>query len=274
MTSNTASCLFHYANDINVIQNIIVNGLYPNFCAEELTYNGTSETVGIPMVSFCDIPLKRVRDFTDRYGTYALGFSKEWGISNDINPIFYAANENIVAGIRFYRNYQNSLSDELKKYGSDGKSISFPLRVGQIEGLADFINYNNAKEANSIIWGLVKSYYGEHKGMQQCNYIESEWRYVIKEGSDIKWIWGKNEYEHWRGIGSKPAPSSALLDRRLHFRAADISYIIIDNENERLNMINWIDKLSSISDGNALFEEDKKILISRIISMEQINRDF
>ena len=112
MKNNTSSSLFHYTSCIGALEGIITQGLFPNYCAETLSYNGKNETVGIPMVSFCDIPLMRIDSFSDRYGKYAIGLSKEWGLKNRINPVFYAANEDIVAGLWFLRNYQSDFQEQ------------------------------------------------------------------------------------------------------------------------------------------------------------------
>lgn len=79
MGNNTTTSLFHYTKDIEALKGIITEVLLANYCAEVFSYNGREETVGIPMINYCDIPLKRIEGFTKRYGYYAIALSKEWG---------------------------------------------------------------------------------------------------------------------------------------------------------------------------------------------------
>ncbi|SFC94248.1 abortive infection system antitoxin AbiGi family protein [Butyrivibrio sp. YAB3001] len=275
MENNITTSLFHYTNSIDALKGIISEGLFANYCAEKFSFNSQEETVGVPMISFCDIPLKRIDGFTERYGNYAIALSKDWGLEHRINPVFYAANEDVIAGLWFWRNYTQKIKDDLAKVGSDGKKISFSLEAGPIPGLADFFNYGNAKEAMLIFYALIKKYESEHKGTMQTNYIESEWRYVVKEDDNIKWLWGEDSYRNWRGDGKhKPEPSNELKKRRLGFSASDIKHIIIKDEIERTILIDWMGDLASIGGGKILNDDDKKLLISRINSMEEIRMDY
>jgi hypothetical protein len=49
-----------------------------------------------PMISFCDIPLALAKDQISKYGSYAIGLSKEWGISNQLNPVIYLESNSII----------------------------------------------------------------------------------------------------------------------------------------------------------------------------------
>ena len=274
MKYNSASSLFHYTNCMGALESILQEGLFPNYCAETFSYNGKNETVGIPMVSFCDIPLMRIGGFSDRYGKYAIGLSKKWGLKNRINSVFYVANEDVVAGLWFLRNYQRMLEDRLSKSGSDGHSITITLNEGPLPELVDFINHANAKSAATVFYALIKKYESEHMGKAQINYIESEWRYVVSDGDGgINWLWGQDNYSAWRGNGTKPEPTKTLKDKRLRFSASDINHIIVENEADRDLIIGWIDSMKSIGGGNTFTDNDKKMLISKINSVEQIDLD-
>ena len=87
--SSKTSSLFHFTEDLEVLKSIIRNGLIPNFCKEDLCYEDRKIIIGVPMVSFCDIPLTRTSEFKSRYGELAIGLSKDWAIRNQINPILY-----------------------------------------------------------------------------------------------------------------------------------------------------------------------------------------
>ena len=87
--SYRTSSLFHFTKKLDVLKSILRTGIIPNFCKEDLSYEDRKRTIGVQMVSFCDIPLTRTSDFKKRYGEFAIGLSKEWAIRNQINPILY-----------------------------------------------------------------------------------------------------------------------------------------------------------------------------------------
>jgi hypothetical protein len=49
------------------------------------------------MISFCDIPLSLAKDQIERYGSYAIGMSKAWGIKNYLNPVVYIEKDSLLA---------------------------------------------------------------------------------------------------------------------------------------------------------------------------------
>ncbi|KAA3145220.1 hypothetical protein F1988_02475 [Alistipes indistinctus] len=74
-------------------------GIFPIFCREDLSHDKITRwnfILGIPMVSFCDIPLTRTNDFRSRYGNHAIGLNKLWGMDKGINPVFYVHNIHIL----------------------------------------------------------------------------------------------------------------------------------------------------------------------------------
>ena len=62
------STLFHYTNNQNVILSILKEGIKFGFCKEILS---NKHCVGIPMISFCDIPIGNSAEHSNKYGKYA-----------------------------------------------------------------------------------------------------------------------------------------------------------------------------------------------------------
>lgn len=256
---------------------ILQEGMIPNFCKEEFSTNTSNYVVGIPMISFCDIPLTRTDIFTGRYGNHAIGLSKEWALRNGINPILYISNEDIISSLRFYRSYELHLQTELRNIGSDGNRISIDLNnPASVSNIVPFINHNNAKDANLNFWGYAKPYDGIYKGKKQCNYEENEWRYVVKEGNGIAWKWGENDYENWRGNRKeKPQPGAELKSKKLSFSIEDITHLIVEKDSQIIQIMKSIKSLTTVGDTNqSVSDEQKEILISKIISFERIKKDF
>ena len=72
----------------------------------------------------------------------------------------------------------------------------------------------------------------------------------------------------------KPSPSQALRKYTLKFNLNEISYILIKNEEFKSKLIAFIKALKTIG-GNAITGDlEKDQLISRIITLDQVKRDF
>lgn len=270
------SSLFHYTEKESLKQ-ILRIGLYPNYCSEDFSTGNETFIVGIPMVSFCDIPLMRSKLFTDRYNKkYAIALKKEWGLKKNINPLLYIQNESIIHALKLYRTKEVALHRRLQEYGSDGNRITINLKPGEnceLPELKDFINHGIQSYANRQLWGYCKKYYDEKRGT--VNYEENEWRYIVLEDTKCPWFWSKEEYEQWRGdkTEKKPESSEYLKEQKLTFEVSDITHIIVENEQDVLDFISYIKEVNMIG-GNDLTEEQKNLLITKIISWKDIENDF
>ena len=271
------SSLFHYTKEIGVLYSILEKGLIPNYCYEDLSYkNNPNRGIGIPMVSFCDIPLSKTSLFAGRYGEYAIALTKEWAENKRINPILYAKDENILISLGFYKSIEGKYLSDIKKCGGNEKGVPFNFNIGQKPELVALINYNNSHDANVSINGMVKRYYreDEDKGLIN-NYEENEWRYLVDDTEDTPWLWDKEVYNKWRGdkCKSKPSPTKALIEKTLKFTAEDIAFIIVFKENEILEMVKKIQGMNEIA-GSEIDENGKLMLYTKIISRERIQKDF
>lgn len=271
------SSLFHYTTSIDVLYSILAQGLIPNYCYEDLSYTqNPNRGIGVPMVSFCDIPLSKTRLFVERYGKYAVGLTKEWAEGKRINPILYAKDENILISLNFQKAIEKRFADELKEHGCDERHVSFDLTPGPKPQIAAFLNCINAHSANQSIHGMIKKYYGEYDGNIQVNYEENEWRYLVEDTESTPWFWNKIGYDEWRGDRNatpKPEPSEALIKHKLQFTTKDVAFIIVSKEQEVSDMVNFLSRMDNIAD-TKISEDDKLILYTRIISLERIQKDF
>lgn len=279
MANFRTASLFHYTT-MNSLKRLIKEGIKPNFCKEDFSADNSKFVLGIPMVSFCDIPLTRTYEFTSRYGKHAIGLSKEWALRNKINPILYISNNDIVNSLKFHKSYELHLKKELEKIGSDGLNLRIALdKPDSVSNLTTLVNHANSHSANLKLLGFAKKYLGVNPKTkaEQCNYEENEWRYIIEENktNGINWMWSNDEYNQWRGTGNKPAPSSALEEYKLTFEINDISHIIVEFERQIPELIKYIEKLNQIGGSDKKISDDERmILLSKIISMEKIKNDF
>ena len=51
-----------------MLKKILRDGIIPNYCEEDLSFDKTAFVVGIPMASFCDIPITLLDEHNKRYG--------------------------------------------------------------------------------------------------------------------------------------------------------------------------------------------------------------
>lgn len=274
--SYRTSSLFHFTKNDDVIRSILETGIIPNYCKENLCYEDRDVVIGIPMVSFCDIPLTRTSEFTKRYGDFAIGLSKEWAIMNHINPILYVNDARVLMSLGFMRAYLHSQEQEVRDRGGNEKKITINiLSPESLKGLTHFINMNNAKDAVYSLYGYVKKYSSPGPdGHDEENYIENEWRYVVT-GDSIDWKWSEKDYKAWRGKGRKPEPIDALKAQRLRFSVDDVTHIILEKEKQIGDMVDFILNMDHIGGNEVDFPyNEKKILLTKIISLEKIGKDF
>lgn len=61
-TTSNSNSLFHYTRTYDNLCGILRNGFKPKYCKETLL-NGS--IIGLPLVSFCDIPITRAKTFAN-----------------------------------------------------------------------------------------------------------------------------------------------------------------------------------------------------------------
>ena len=274
MHSHTSS-LFHYTRQRNSLVSILKHGLYPNYCEEQFFGAAGKETVGIPMVSFCDIPIMRVQDFCGRYGKFAIAFSKDWALRKKVNPVFYVQSPDLSRTLSFFRSVEKYFSSIYRNgQGNMANAINL-LDQKQLNRLADFVRFFQAKYANDTLLGFAKPYQMVKDGKLQVNYVENEWRYILNEAKGVKWLVGKDAYDQWRGDKNKPKPKAPeeVLKMRLTFTVDDVTHLITQNEEDTTKLIQDIRKLKSFCE-QGITDEDKYKLVNKVISFEKIENDF
>lgn len=292
MESIRTSSLFHYPQKLNTLKKILAQGFKPNYCKENFFHSVKPDLiVGIPMVSFCDIPLTRITNFREKYGKYAIGLSKEWGLNNGLNPVLYATpNSFVLNSLREVDEIRKQKEDILKKrMSTSGYQLitnnqnfnALPLKFGDTnyeDILNSFMDNVHLFQVRSTLFGFTKPYIGKRGDEDQNNYEENEWRFVIGECAltKIDWLWGEDAYKNWRGdtkLKPKP-PKPESKFQPLKFAVEDINFIILSDDNQILKMIKFIEGLNEFGGNIITNDSQKSILISKIISMDRINKDF
>lgn len=243
-----SNSLFHFTNKAGLLY-ILKNNFVPCYCKERLAVEKINYDYWVPMVSFCDIPLSQIKSHIKEYGKYAIGLNRKWVNRNKLNPVFYYKEKTF-----FFDNYYKLLTS------LEGKS---------------FINNTKAKELNNYYFAFFKPYRGvdirpekdkeknekieNKKQKTKIFYDEREWRYVPKGLKENEYIILDRDYNKL---------NKQLNNYKLTFEPDDISYIIIEKEEERQEFVQDIwERKENYS------EEKKLILITKIISSEQILND-
>ncbi len=93
----TSDTLYHFTTSLKKLQSILSKKFRLTYCHEKYILDYETHDSFYPMVSFCDIPLSLAKDQIERYGSYAIGMTKEWGIKNNLNPVVYIEKDSLLA---------------------------------------------------------------------------------------------------------------------------------------------------------------------------------
>lgn len=217
--------IFHYLNNFENLLKIIKEGFAPSYCKEvinEVEYY-------IPMVSFCNIPLRDV-DLYMRYGKYGIGMSLEWALRNSISPVIYI-HENTP--------FKELHTNLLKASFFNLTRVKIPnLLKAKAENRDDNTDYDlyyrNIDEIMNIsipTLQFFKNWKTTYKGQELTTYQEREWRFVpeLEQGTRIL---TKNQpgYESFmKNLGSKPHLRNLSLS--IDF-IQDLRYVITKDEKQ------------------------------------------
>lgn len=254
LSTNT---LFHFTTRTNLL-GILGNSFYPNYHIESWDPILKREyDIGIPMVSFCDIPISQVDNHISNYSPYGIGLKKSWGIKKKISPIQYIYKDSATSK---YINeiFTNVISNQLDLW-KDKSNLKIDSITSAIIKYCCYI-----KPYEGYAWKRKK------KSDDITNfYNEREWRYVpdVKLGAINDLPTTLIFKEHFDKFSIFNNFIRVLYP--LEFKPSDISYIIISKERERTNMVRKIFLLKY-----PYSDRTKLLLTTKIISVEQIKNDF
>lgn len=280
MGSFRTSSVFRFTKDFELLKKIIRDGIIPNFCEEDLSFDGVDFCVGIPMASFCDIPITLLDEHNNRYGNYGIALSKDWAKKNGLTPVMYIANDAVLQSV--YHHYQQNQKildwyhrDEVKaQLANDTLIKGFLLR--------DYVKMLSAEQEHAVnthIIGYLKKYEGIYNKKPINNYEENEWRYLVPDEKGTEWFWSKEEYMKWRfpdgdKTAKKPLPTEELKKHTLKFDAADIKYILVKDDDFKARVIEFIKGLKTIGGRKLTNSKANEDPITRIITLDQVKMDF
>lgn len=234
----SSTSFIHYTQKIETVESILEHGFNVYYCLEEIYFYGEIKHIGIPMVSFCDIPLVHVA--TNNYGHHAFGMNRSWGIRQHLLPVSY------------YPNNKDCLSTMVVRRASEAY-------------LKD-----RTKTENFEVLGYSKPMYklqSISKGKRDNNYIEKEWRKVYAPNSSYRWK-SEDEYKQYRG--NKDTPKTEV-GNPLRFDVKDIDFILVPDIDVP-NIISCINNLKYLGGNTSkqLNGSDKDLLLAKILSYDNL----
>lgn len=198
----------HYLDNFEILLKILKDGFAPSYCLENIN----SSEYYIPMVSFCNIPLKDVDQYM-RYGKYGLGMSLDWALKNGISPVVYI--------------HENTPFKDISK-----KLFSSGLYKHNID------NYDIILDATLPAIQFFKNWKTNYKGKEIITYHEREWRYIPDLDDDK--VLAPYEFNEMKTSHFIKKPHLPLYS--INFDIEEIRYIVINNENQRTKVINSLKK--------------------------------
>lgn len=203
----------HFTDTFDKLKGIIENGFKPFSCSESPIYKEEYyelkmisefleieipelEKVPIPMVCFCDLPIKLSKRHRKKYGSYGISLDKSWAISQEISPVYYITSDTIS---------QRSL---FTIYNQTKKVIE---KIRQKEDyVCDYPYLSNLELSLSKFWSLIKPYQNRKDNYKY--YDEREWRFIPDNYIQAE----RNNSETY-----------------LKFKASDMYQVIITNAKEK-----------------------------------------
>jgi hypothetical protein len=173
-TKLSSNCVVHFTPTFEILLKILKEGFRPNYNEElpiwRYEYNELRilmevfgeaptiiENILIPMVCFCDIPLKLINSHRKKYGTYGIALNKSWAKSSGLSPLLYVLKDTKTHYILHNAMALVSSIKRLPEYNEFGEAQNLCNKMNE------FLEF-------------VKPYLDENK--QFKFYDEREWRYT------------------------------------------------------------------------------------------------
>lgn len=248
MTRPHADSFFHFTGSPENTYGILREGFHLRYCLERVRdwYPSVEESVAIPMVCFCDLPISRLARHLERYSGYGIGMKRDWGLHVGLAPVLYVTDRTQVAAAL------NAIT----------------IRMGKLTDETDrFAGYRDVRALSS----LVKPIHGlmERGGrVEKVDfYDEAEWRGLMTNPLLRDFL----KEEEFRDASRRALANNAIKNEcSLQFFPFDINYIFVPSDAELPKMVRLIDRLAEEREYSA---EQRSLLYARLTTVDQLIRD-
>ena len=216
----------HFTPKFGTLLKILRQGFRPSYCNESPIYLKEYEelealtrlsnmelpgigNVQIPMVCFCDIPLKHSYAQRKLFGKYGISLRKDWAISKRITPLTYVAENTKNHSLLFsiYAIVDNAINFHR---ADDCSTEDNPYLISLKGSILKYMDY-------------IKPYYNFADNRKY--YDEREWRYIPDNFS------------------SEDLDNPELY---LKFQLSDVYQIIVRSAHERRIVINLLNEIYNV----------------------------
>jgi hypothetical protein len=250
----SANVLFNFMSKLDYLKIILLNkAIIPRYYEETIEYLNIDglKRIAFPMTCFCDIHLNKLVPHMSFYGSFGIGLNKGWGVNKGIQPI----------------NYINRWSNLRGDF-----SLIFSRSLNSSDEEREYIkNYNNYLLTNLLFMKPL-----DGMMLRSGNYVirnfhdEREWRYVPdfnQVETELPFLVPQEQLNP----KAYASYSDGIRQRRefwLSFEYSVIKYLVVESENDRNELIAFINSEIKVS------EIEKFLLISKVLVFNELREDW
>lgn len=306
----TSETLFHFTTSLKNLQSILSKKFHLTYCQEKYTLQNETHDYYFPMISFCDIPLSLAKDQIDKYGSYAIGLTKEWGIRNNLNPIVYLETNSLLAQdiqedldrisniVKVQRrltikhlDFLPKVQLELKRLAktisdkSNDKDFNLLKERKEVDKLLEdaLFEFKNASQITKYLKEIVDS------KLNFFRYVKNYQGVLVRQNKTFKnyRFYDEREWRYVPAINDQRVESKLSKEQyriyrgngnskplietvKLDFTSVDIKFLIVKSSKDIPRLIKSIQSIDNL----AKHTNDAFVLTTKILTVEQLNNDF
>lgn len=92
----SSNILWHQTNYKNLRKILKDKRILCSYGMEDMS-QFLGQKLAFPMVSMCDLPFSEMSSYQGKYGDYAIGLSRDWGVQHKFNPVWYCDPQSMAA---------------------------------------------------------------------------------------------------------------------------------------------------------------------------------
>lgn len=259
ISHTSANILCNYMKKSSYLEKALQSmAIKPRYVEEIIDYLGLMNlySISFPMSCFCDIPLSKVNDHMEKYGSYGIAFEKNKVLKQNVQPIIYLNSESA-----YGRDYINALHQLIEREEPVDKSLEF---------LPDFLL--SVMMYTKPISGKMRVKENDESVIKPFYFRdECEWRYIP---TDIPNDMDRVLTTTWNNDNGRERFSNALTKYKkswFNFAVDDIVYLIVPNEDAAIKLIRFIRSSGFARYGLSI--DDRNRLISKIEIADKFDKN-
>ncbi len=236
--------LFHFTQTPENLLHILEEGFWPRYCLEDISWlDCETRRLAWPMVSFCDIPISRLREHTEFYGSYGVGLCRERWKATGLNPLLYVSPDSIL------RDLLRDLLLDIRKNPDSRIKTAGMVVLASCKPLSGVMEVNGVKREKDF-------------------YSECEWRFLPwVEGGKYGFFLREEQFRNDEFL--KEANEERRNDRMLDFQPDDVRYLLVKTRDDVHRLVSFINTKMSHYPATVL-----DMLKTRIVVLDEVSGDY